>query len=233
MLPSPDKLVELRLWWACSRALYFTPGPLLQVQALRWLGWLPKPCHRRCMGGFTLAELLISLAILGVIATFTIPKVLNSQQSSRNNAIAKEAMGTIEAAYQQHKLNGQLSSNTTGADLTQYINYVLVSTGINIDDRPGGGGNIGCIGGAWPCLKLHNGAILQPMGDSFGGTSTTNYIPFTLDPDGIYTGAEDSLRIVLYYNGKITSRNNCQTGSVSSVGLCGPMTGGDPAWFSW
>ncbi|MCE3236975.1 MAG: hypothetical protein K0Q50_3167, partial [Vampirovibrio sp.] len=30
----------------------------------------------RSVSGFTLAELLISLAILGVIATFTIPKIL-------------------------------------------------------------------------------------------------------------------------------------------------------------
>ncbi|MBL8031855.1 MAG: prepilin-type N-terminal cleavage/methylation domain-containing protein [Candidatus Doudnabacteria bacterium] len=45
--------------------------------------------------GFTLAELLIALVILGVIATFTIPKVLYANQNTKYNAIAKEAMGTI------------------------------------------------------------------------------------------------------------------------------------------
>ncbi len=39
--------------------------------------------------GFTLAELLMALAILGVIATFTIPKILGAQQSSSSNAKAK------------------------------------------------------------------------------------------------------------------------------------------------
>ena len=40
--------------------------------------------------GFTLAELLIALTILGVIAIFTIPKVLQSQQDTRYSAAAKE-----------------------------------------------------------------------------------------------------------------------------------------------
>lgn len=47
----------------------------------------------RTQSGFTLAELLIALTILGVIATFTIPKILTAQQASTYNAIAKETMG--------------------------------------------------------------------------------------------------------------------------------------------
>lgn len=50
--------------------------------------------------GFTLAELLIALAILGVIAAFSIPKVLSAQQNQTYNAIAKEAAAT----YQNYKL---------------------------------------------------------------------------------------------------------------------------------
>lgn len=56
----------------------------------------------RCIAqkGFTLAELLIALSILGVIATFTIPKVLQSQQNGKYNTMAKEAIATISQAYQ-------------------------------------------------------------------------------------------------------------------------------------
>jgi type II secretory pathway pseudopilin PulG len=39
-------------------------------------------------------ELLISLAILGIIATFTIPKILSSSDSAKNRAITKDSEGT-------------------------------------------------------------------------------------------------------------------------------------------
>lgn len=48
--------------------------------------------------GFTLAELLIALAILGVIATFTIPKILTTQQNSKYNAMAKE----VASSFAEH-----------------------------------------------------------------------------------------------------------------------------------
>ena len=54
--------------------------------------------------GFTLAELLIALAILGVIATFTIPKILDSGTDSKRNAIAKEIAATVSGAYQNYKI---------------------------------------------------------------------------------------------------------------------------------
>ncbi|MCE3235965.1 MAG: hypothetical protein K0Q50_2145 [Vampirovibrio sp.] len=52
--------------------------------------------------GFTLAELLISLSILGIIATFTIPKLLMNQRVSAYNASAHESAASISGAYQQH-----------------------------------------------------------------------------------------------------------------------------------
>ena len=60
---------------------------------------------RRSSLGFTLAELLISLAILGVIATFTIPKILTSQQNSQKAAVTKEVIAMISGAFTAYQQN--------------------------------------------------------------------------------------------------------------------------------
>lgn len=54
---------------------------------------------------------MIALAILGVITTFTIPKVLNSQQNGKFKAIAKEDMSMVSAAYQQYVLTNRYNAN--------------------------------------------------------------------------------------------------------------------------
>ena len=104
---------------------------------------------------FTLAELLIALAILGVIATFTIPKILDSGSSSEFNTKAKETAGMISEALQIHKLNGQLSSSTISADLTQYMNYVRAETAGGLIDHYHTATFQACSASAQqPCLKV-------------------------------------------------------------------------------
>ena len=62
--------------------------------------------------GFTLAELLISLAILSVLATFTIPKVLTSSQDGERIAIFKETISAINQATYEMILLGELEQYT-------------------------------------------------------------------------------------------------------------------------
>lgn len=183
--------------------------------------------------GFALAELLICLAILGLIAVFSIPKLLQAQQNKTYQSIAKESIGTITTALMTHQMAGSLNTGTLGRDLTQAMNYVSVATTGTIDDKPADTVTLTCKAAA-PCVKLHNGSIIQPMeAQSFGGTSSLHFISFTIDPDGVTTGKEDSLRVVLYYNGSITSAYHCKTGSVSSGFTCNPGNNQDPSWFSW
>ena len=67
--------------------------------------------------GFTLAELLIALGILGVIATFTIPKILTAQQDSKKWAIFKEDVAAAQQATWEYVQTGdiQLASHSCGA----------------------------------------------------------------------------------------------------------------------
>lgn len=189
------------------------------------------PRKFQALTGFTLAELLICLAILGTIATFTIPKVIASQQSGKNNAIIHETAAMLSEAYQLYKYKNTLTTGTLSTDFTQYMNYVKVETGINMDDTPAGT-TVPC--GTYYCLRLHNGAIMSTQlgGESFNGTNTTNGVIFLVDPDGQANSVKAVLMAVMY-DGRVVSQGTCNGSIVSTVYTypCNPSR--DPSWFKW
>ena len=187
--------------------------------------------------GFTLAELLIALTILGEISAFTIPKILSAQQNQTNMAKTKEAIGMVSAAYQQLQLSGTVTSATTADSITPYLNYVAMDTsGSLIDDSPTFTSRTCNAGG--PCLRLHNAAVLQyESGTSFAGTGSGNVLFYFIDPDGVYSGSSSgnnkSVRITVYYNGRISSLGQ-GSGSLCNSSYClGASPAWDPSWFIW
>lgn len=89
--------------------------------------------------GFTLAELLIALLILGEIATFTTPKISSSSQNAQKNAVFKEMIGALSEAMYLFCLSypwdgivvgwkGSAGSNTVGDDqMSMGINFMQTS----------------------------------------------------------------------------------------------------------
>jgi len=163
--------------------------------------------------GFSLAELLIALLILGEISTFTIPKVITAQQNMQKTTNMKDTASMIGAAYEEAQLAGIINSNSRLQNLTPYFNYLSVDTASTIDDIVGYG-SLSC-NSTYPCYRLHNGALLMDRG-GFAGTGTTNSMVIHLDLDGTYsgstTGDSKSVMFVLFYNGRITSRAQLTTG---------------------
>lgn len=190
------------------------------------------------VNGFTLAELLIALAILGEIATFTIPKIINAQQNGANIAKAKEVAGMIAGAYQQAQWAGIVTSNTKPADLTPYMNFISIdSSGTQVDSRPGQGANICNV--TSPCITLHQGGTLWLRSAYFSGTSTSHSIQMVYDPDSVYSGSTadgpgKAVSFQLYYNGALKTRENVIDPSCESD-TCpfSPIVGSDPSWFRW
>jgi prepilin-type N-terminal cleavage/methylation domain-containing protein len=183
--------------------------------------------HFNASKGFTLAELLIALAILGVIATFTIPKILSSSANGQNTAIAKEAASMVSGAFQNLALNNGISSTNTGADLTQYMNYVsVVTTGASGTVMTGAA----CTA-TLQCLKLHNGGVMMvDTGLQFGGTAAANGIYVNVDPDG--TGTATAISFIQYANGRMTTRG--QAGGAPTTGgtlTISPVTS-DPSYLT-
>lgn len=194
---------------------------------------MSNPFHK----AFTLAELLIALAILGVIATFTIPKVLSSQQNGQYNAIAKESAAAISQAYQTYALQNAITSGFSLADLDSYLNYVSLDPTSKIDSYPSDTFR-DCT--AMKCYRMANGSVIGlDDGQTLGATDDLAVTYFFVDPDGQYSnttgGPGKSVVFFMYKNGRITSHGGLTPDSHDVWGIVypGPDPDKDPSWFSW
>jgi prepilin-type N-terminal cleavage/methylation domain-containing protein len=190
--------------------------------------------------GFTLAELLVALLILGQISAFTIPKIIISSQRSNYNARAKEAASMISGAYHLYLVKNGRSGSMGISDLTPYFNYVAVDSSTVIDDVQTKNSQTCGSGSAQQCLRLHNGAILRYGLSStytMGGTSATNAIWFDIDPDGRYSGAPagdgKAIEFWLYSSGRLATFGTIAAGTCSGNDCPSATPAYDPPWFSW
>ncbi len=198
-----------------------------------------KPYSKQA--AFTLAEVLIVMAILGVVATFTVPKVLYSSNQASWNAKAKEAAAAISEAYTLYRMEKGVSASTKSTDILAYINAVGPYTG-QVNDYPGLTG--GSCTGFRTCIQLHNGAVIGVHNtNTFGGTTPNHAVIFYIDPDGKYTDGgtstpeNGSVIFWLYANGGLRTYGTLLSPTLgaydSSAASWGPCPTCDPTWFSW
>lgn len=83
------------------------------------------PLTLKNKAGFTLSELLISLAILGLIATFTLTKVLKSSNDVATRATGREAIATLSQVLFAGWRDGSLTNASNLAEAEAYLDSKL------------------------------------------------------------------------------------------------------------
>ena len=86
--------------------------------------------------GFTLAEVLITLVIIGVIAAMTVPTLMNNTQGQENKTAFKKAISSMNQALTlEYALEGNTAASTNIADImrrrTNVINTAATWPGTN------------------------------------------------------------------------------------------------------
>jgi prepilin-type N-terminal cleavage/methylation domain-containing protein len=161
---------------------------------------------------FTLSELLVAIAILGLIATFTIPKVLQNVKEQQKKSVGIETITSLQTALTDGWRSGQITENST---LQQVGDYLVVTLNIT-RDCPTGRAPTDCIT-SYPngsvfkngdrVIVLPNGAWIELWGvDALGWESICFHIDYNgasgpnIDPVNGGGTATNSDVIVVWFN---------------------------------
>jgi prepilin-type N-terminal cleavage/methylation domain-containing protein len=188
---------------------------------------------------FTLSELLVSLAVLGLIAAFAIPKILNAVTERTARTAAIEAGSTLGAALVSFYADKQLLATTseTSVDILTKVNYAREVTGVTLTAGPGQGVGSTCDGTTIHCVAMHTGTIIATkVGDQLksmtpGRRGTVVYL---IDPDG--TGPNDPVQYIFSRDSKLyTKAHAAMWASTYDLGNGDDLDvlNDDPLWYSF
>jgi prepilin-type N-terminal cleavage/methylation domain-containing protein len=149
--------------------------------------------------GFSLAELLIAVAILGEIATFTIPKLISAQQMGKRQMVLKQTVSMLSDLTYRGYLMKQMSGSYNGTYYIDNVNALKVCS------------NNSSTEGCWshtapstenvePGFVLHNGAVVAGFNNV---AEVWGYNGIIMDWNGA-TGpnleGDDQITFIYYYN---------------------------------
>ncbi|MFM7390320.1 MAG: Tfp pilus assembly protein FimT/FimU [Vampirovibrionales bacterium] len=166
--------------------------------------------------GFTLSELLISLAVLGLIAALTLPSIFNSVAQNQMKAVERELLTSVAQVVTEGLQSGTIA--TTGAGFREALIQKLNPSRVCNTDFVTQGCGVERGGLTWagtnPGIVLHNGTQLVFGTNSIQGCGDSIYMLFDANGNSgpnIQYKDIDSMRIRIagLQPGKITLSYGC------------------------
>lgn len=160
--------------------------------------------------GFTLSEALVSIALLGVLASMLVPALTTNVGKEKLMGVSKQTATEIGRAYAIYSKNQFPTEDTTSAEIMENVGYVRKikddSHSVQLDGIEGNteAATYTCSEET-PCLLLQNGGLLMYRPDAtFGATLSNAAMRFLLDPDG--SGPHTGIVFLLYFRGRVSTQ---------------------------
>lgn len=188
--------------------------------------------------GFTLAEVLITLGIIGIVAALTIPTIIGNSQKTQAEAGLKKAYSEIYQAIALAKIDYGDTDNWNwpgnGLSLTQYFadNYFYPYLKIMKSCAYAEAGcwqppvSLSNLSGYLPVnANLSSESIILPDGASilFWGGQSPEHIQFWVDIDGPYKGSakigKDVFSITFFPQGDATFKKGIFLGGSDVIAI--------------